>query len=79
MRLCDVGGDGLELRGCARDEEEVVAGFGKLFSELLANAIAGAGDESPGATRAEAAELYMALVHDQSRECRCVGILISPE
>lgn len=55
------GGDfvakGGKLGGGSGDEDEIVALFGKLERELLADAIAGAGDDGPGSWSTERTEL----------------------
>jgi hypothetical protein len=58
-----LGGDGRgevgELGLRARDEDEVVAFGGKSEGEFFADAVAGAGDEGPGAAGAEGGELEL--------------------
>ena len=52
-----VGREGFELGGSARDEDDVEAFAGELESEFFANAVGGAGDDCPAAFGPELGEL----------------------
>jgi len=60
--LLDFGGEGVEFRGGARDEEEVEAFLGELDGVFFAQAVRGAGYYCPGAFLAIFAELLCQLV-----------------
>jgi hypothetical protein len=73
------GGDGRgevgELGLRARDEDEVIAFGGESEGEFFANAVAGTGDESPGAARAECGELKVCKLRVwKSIKEKCVRI-----
>lgn len=63
--LRDFGGERVQLRLGAGDEEDVVPGFGELARELLADAVGGAGDDRPAPLGPELSELGLQLVHIQ--------------